>query len=369
MAAAATSCPGGLGRGCLLAVTAAAVGRGRSRGEELLPQRLLLVLPKTDHTPGAHGRQSSPRQRGGEGGLAAREALLNAAPQQAFHPPGSALAKDGLITDALKLNFHVVKLKDVESLQIWQPSNHSDFSCPICLQTATLPVETNCGHLFCGSLLNALIPTAGLAEENWSSRSDEAETAREGSCLITYWKHSPWLAAITCPLCRQKVVLLDNVSCEKQQDKPSKQVVQDIRDYNKCFSGQPRPVLPNSNRPHWLCTFLTLESQLVQRHYLYDMPLFLTLALRGIFTWGGLVWIFFLRVAVCSFGTIICLSSPFDMKPGPLCRTLGTADDMVVVSLLLICMINICQQIASNGDQSPVCCQSPVPTQTSDFEF
>lgn len=79
------------------------------------------------------------------------------------------------------------------------------------------------------------------------------------------------------------------------------------------------------------------------------MPLFLTLALRGIFTWHGLVWIFFLRVAVCSFGTIICLSSPFDTTPGPLCRTLGTADDMAVVSLLLICMINICQQIASNG--------------------
>ncbi|XP_009698758.1 PREDICTED: E3 ubiquitin-protein ligase RNF170-like [Cariama cristata] len=185
----------------------------------------------------------------------------------------------------------------MESLQIWQPSNHSDSSCPICLQTATLPVETNCGHLFCGS------------------------------CLITYWKHSPWLAAITCPLCRQKVVLLDNISCEKQQDKPSKQTAHDIRDYNKRFSGQPRPFAD----------------------YLYDMPLFLTLALRGIFTWDGLVWIFFLRVAVCSFGTIICLSSPFDMKPGPLCRTLGTADDMVVVSLLLICMINICQQIASNG--------------------
>uniref|UniRef100_A0A8C8AXP1 Uncharacterized protein n=1 Tax=Otus sunia TaxID=257818 RepID=A0A8C8AXP1_9STRI len=63
-----------------------------------------------------------------------------------------------------------------------------------------------------------------------------------GSCLITYWKHSPWLAAITCPLCRQKVVLLENVSCEKQQDEPSKQIVHDIRDYNKRFSGQPRPV-------------------------------------------------------------------------------------------------------------------------------
>lgn len=39
-----------------------------------------------------------------------------------------------------------------------------------------------------------------------------------------------------------KVVLLDNISCEKQQDKPSKQVVHDIRAYNKRFSGQTRPV-------------------------------------------------------------------------------------------------------------------------------
>ncbi|XP_069718035.1 E3 ubiquitin-protein ligase RNF170 isoform X3 [Phaenicophaeus curvirostris] len=184
----------------------------------------------------------------------------------------------------------------MEPVQIWQPCNDSDFGCPICLQTATFPVETNCGHLFCGS------------------------------CLITYWKHGPWLAAITCPLCRQKVVLLDNISYEKQQDKPSKQITHDISDYNKRFSGQPRSFAD----------------------YLYDMPLFLTRALRGIFTRGALIWIFFLRVAVCSFGTIICLSSPCDAKPVPLCRTLGTADDMVVVSLLLICTINICQQIASN---------------------
>uniref|UniRef100_A0A669PF43 RING-type domain-containing protein n=1 Tax=Phasianus colchicus TaxID=9054 RepID=A0A669PF43_PHACC len=176
-----------------------------------------------------------------------------------------------------------------ESLQAQQPSNHSDFSCPICLQTATLPVETNCGHLFCGS------------------------------CLITYWKHSPWLGAIICPLCRQKVRHLPCIHL--------KQIVHDIRAYNKRFSGQPRPFAD----------------------YLYDMPLFLTLALRGIFTWGGLMCIFFLRLVVCSFGTIICLSSPFDTMPGPLCRTLGTADDMVVVSLLFICVINICQQIATNG--------------------
>ncbi len=27
---------------------------------------------------------------------------------------------------------------------------YSDMSCPVCLQQAVLPVETNCGHLFCG---------------------------------------------------------------------------------------------------------------------------------------------------------------------------------------------------------------------------
>ncbi|XP_010220985.1 PREDICTED: E3 ubiquitin-protein ligase RNF170-like, partial [Tinamus guttatus] len=182
-----------------------------------------------------------------------------------------------------------------ESLQIWRPCNHSDFSCPICLQTATFPVETNCGHLFCGP------------------------------CLITYWKHSLCLGAITCPLCRQKVILLDNISSGKQ-DNPTKQIVHDIRNYNKRFSGQPRPFAD----------------------YFYDMPLFLTLVLRGIFTWDGLVWIFFLRVAVCALGAIICLPSPFDTMPGLLCRILGAADDMVVVFLLLICTINIGQQILSD---------------------
>ncbi|XP_032645132.1 E3 ubiquitin-protein ligase RNF170-like [Chelonoidis abingdonii] len=190
---------------------------------------------------------------------------------------------------------HLSPRNPIEALRHWQPPYHSDLSCPICLQTATFPVETNCGHLFCGS------------------------------CLITYWKHGSWLGAINCPLCRQKVILLYNASCENQQDKPSKQIVRDIRDYNKRFSGQPRPFAD----------------------YLYDMPLLLNLALRGIFTLGGLVWIFFLRIVVCSFGTIMCLTSRFDVMREPLCGILAAVDDLVVVFLLLICMFNICQQMES----------------------
>ncbi|XP_062994371.1 E3 ubiquitin-protein ligase RNF170-like [Elgaria multicarinata webbii] len=198
----------------------------------------------------------------------------------------------------LEKNYASLSSKNhIESLRQWQQCYHNDLSCPICLQSATFPVKTNCGHLFCGS------------------------------CLIEYWKHGAWLGAISCPLCRQKVILLYTISCENQPDKQSKQTVYDIRDYNKRFSGQPRPFTD----------------------YLYDMPLLLNLAIRGLFTLGGLVWIFFLRVVVCSFGTIMCLTSPFDVMPEPLCGILGAVDDLVVVFLLLICMINICSQIESEG--------------------
>ncbi|KAM4640650.1 E3 ubiquitin-protein ligase RNF170-like [Discoglossus pictus] len=190
-----------------------------------------------------------------------------------------------------------ITTKKQKDTKFRQPRYHSDWNCPVCLQTATLPVETNCGHLFCGP------------------------------CLMAYWKHDPWLGAVSCPLCRQKVVLLYNEFCENQQDQTGKDIVQDISRYNKRFSGKPRPFTD----------------------YLYDLPALLHLALRRIFTMGGLVWIFFLRVVICSFGAIMCLSSPFDVIPDPLCGILSTIDDLVVVFLLLICMMNICQQLGSEG--------------------
>uniref|UniRef100_A0ACB8ESM5 Uncharacterized protein n=1 Tax=Sphaerodactylus townsendi TaxID=933632 RepID=A0ACB8ESM5_9SAUR len=30
---------------------------------------------------------------------------------------------------------------------------YTDMSCPVCLQQATFPIETNCGHLFCGHFI------------------------------------------------------------------------------------------------------------------------------------------------------------------------------------------------------------------------
>uniref|UniRef100_A0A3B1IV53 E3 ubiquitin-protein ligase RNF170 n=1 Tax=Astyanax mexicanus TaxID=7994 RepID=A0A3B1IV53_ASTMX len=75
---------------------------------------------------------------------------------------------------------------------------YSDMSCPVCLQQAVLPVETNCGHLFCGS------------------------------CIIAYWRYGTWLGAISCPICRQMTQRL---------------FWGDVNDYNRRFSGQPRSLL------------------------------------------------------------------------------------------------------------------------------
>ncbi|XP_028259012.1 E3 ubiquitin-protein ligase RNF170 [Parambassis ranga] len=176
--------------------------------------------------------------------------------------------------------------------------------CPVCLQTARFPVQTNCGHLFCAP------------------------------CLITYWRHGSWLDAISCPLCRQKVSVLCHMFNESRSDQQSKDVLGEITDYNKRYSGAPRRVTD----------------------YLYDAPLLLQLLARGLGTMGGLVWLFLFRVALCCIGTVVSISSlpldPMSSSSSPLetdpslCGLLGVLDDLVVVILLLTCVINISQQMA-----------------------
>ncbi|CAB1332504.1 unnamed protein product, partial [Coregonus sp. 'balchen'] len=81
---------------------------------------------------------------------------------------------------------------------------YTDMSCPVCLMQAVLPVETNCGHLFCGS------------------------------SIIAYWRCGTWLGAINCPVCRKSV--------EDGQAEPIL-ILQDLNDYNRRFSGQPRSIM------------------------------------------------------------------------------------------------------------------------------
>ncbi|XP_057697718.1 RING-HC_RNF170 domain-containing protein isoform X2 [Corythoichthys intestinalis] len=159
-----------------------------------------------------------------------------------------------------------------------------------------------------------------------------AAHCQHASCLITYWRHGPWLDAVNCPLCRQKVSVMCQLFSESRLDRQSKDVAGQISDYNKRYSGAPRRI----------------------RDYLSDAPLLLQLAIRGLGTLGGLVWLFFLRVALCCVGTAVSMASPSGSPKAPtsLCGLLGLLDDLVVVVLLLLCVLNVNHQMVPERGRS-----------------
>ncbi|KAK2863893.1 hypothetical protein Q7C36_003047 [Tachysurus vachellii] len=188
----------------------------------------------------------------------------------------------------------------VEDSQTVAPGR-MDLHCPVCLHVATFPVETNCGHLFCAP------------------------------CLISYWKHSCCLEAISCPLCRQKVNVMFHLFHESRSDRKEREVLSHVKDYNKRYSGAPRRI----------------------SDYLFDAPFFMLLLLRTLGNMSGLVWLFLLRVALCGFGAAASFVSPLEAMPGHFSRALGLLDDLVVVFILLIAMINIHQQMVPERTTRP----------------
>ncbi|XP_012685628.1 E3 ubiquitin-protein ligase RNF170 [Clupea harengus] len=171
---------------------------------------------------------------------------------------------------------------------------YTDMSCPVCLQQASLPVETNCGHLFCGS------------------------------CVIAYWRYGTWLGPISCPICRQTVTLMFPLFHGTDEPPPSDHpddgqpeanlILQDLTDYNRRFSGQPRSLMER----------------------LRDVPTLLRHAFREMFSVGGLFWMFRLRILLCLVGALTYLASPLDFIPEAVFGLLGFMDDFFVILLLFI---------------------------------
>ncbi|XP_065304755.1 E3 ubiquitin-protein ligase RNF170-like isoform X2 [Dermacentor albipictus] len=98
------------------------------------------------------------------------------------------------------------------------PHYGSDAQCPICLAEPRHPVETNCGHLFCAS------------------------------CLVSYWHHGNWRGAVRCPVCRQQVSVMlrcfqdQHLANETDAQREERaRLLRDINDYNRRYSGEPRP--------------------------------------------------------------------------------------------------------------------------------
>ncbi|KAL3868909.1 hypothetical protein ACJMK2_041853 [Sinanodonta woodiana] len=167
-------------------------------------------------------------------------------------------------------------------------TNQGDQTCPVCLGQAEYAVETNCGHLFCGS------------------------------CLYAYWRHGNWLGAVRCPVCRTQVsLMLRNFSPSEQNNvnSPERQQVEDqINQYNRRFSGEPRP---------W-------------RGYIQDLPTLFRHAMSEFFSVGGLVWMFRFRIIMCFIAAFLYFISPLDIIPEAVFGILGFFDDLFILLLLAI---------------------------------
>ncbi|XP_077981589.1 E3 ubiquitin-protein ligase RNF170-like [Glandiceps talaboti] len=172
-----------------------------------------------------------------------------------------------------------------------------DTSCPVCLQDAQFPTETNCGHVFCAN------------------------------CIITYWRHGSWLGAVHCPVCRQQVTMLfADFSEEERESEEGRARLQDVYDYNRRFSGEPRPIMD----------------------YIRDLPTLLRHAWGEFFSLGGLVWMFRLRILLCLLAAILYFISPLDIIPEAVFGILGFMDDLFVILLLLIYVSIIYRNIVAN---------------------
>ncbi|XP_066298519.1 E3 ubiquitin-protein ligase RNF170-like isoform X1 [Branchiostoma lanceolatum] len=166
-----------------------------------------------------------------------------------------------------------------------QPRFTNNGQCPICMENTNFAVETNCGHVFCAN------------------------------CILMYWRHGRWLGAVGCPVCRQTVTLLLPLFTEEENGSDDLvQIAGEINAYNRRYSGEPRP---------WL-------------DYLYDLPTLLRHAFVELFTVGGLVMMFRVRVFLILLGAILYFISPLDIIPEGAFGILGLVDDVFVILVLLI---------------------------------
>lgn len=166
-------------------------------------------------------------------------------------------------------------------------SYDTQVTCPICLGEATFAVDTNCGHQYCGN------------------------------CIITYWHHQNWLGAVPCPSCRTQVtLLLPNLTELEVADRSEEalRIQHDLNDYNRRFSGEPRPFID----------------------YLRDLPTLLRHAWNEFFTVGGLIMMFRIRIVVCVIAAFIYFISPLDIIPEAAFGILGFLDDVFIFLLLAI---------------------------------
>ena len=165
-----------------------------------------------------------------------------------------------------------------------------DVSCPICLaQPVSFPIETNCGHVFCGR------------------------------CFSTFCSYdSNNLHPARCPVCRQRVTLLlpgfhlDDARSLSDEDRRA--VLDPLRHYNRRFSGEPRT---------WL--------ELVM-----DIPTLMRHLINALFSESGLHLMLRIRIIIIMLFAAAYLLSPIDLLPESLLGAFGLLDDLFIFFVLAV---------------------------------
>ena len=164
---------------------------------------------------------------------------------------------------------------------------HTD-TCPICLDVTSYPVQTNCGHVFCGA------------------------------CVLACWDHGEWLLSpMPCPMCRQTITLIFLHFTETEignvyQERP--QLVDKIGSYNRRFSGAPRP---------WM-------------DYIYDIPTLI----RRMWSDSGLDFLMRFRIYAYFALALIYVVAPLDLLPESVFGVAGVIDDIVVIVIIALYVTN-----------------------------
>jgi len=181
-------------------------------------------------------------------------------------------------------------------------TRHED-DCPICYDTMTLPVETNCRHLFCARCIILC----------W-----ETTESRGGGTTI--------LNILKCPLCRGDVSNLiarftdapaEVLQSESDKDAEKNYISETkakINDYNRRFSGTRRSF----------------------KDYITDIPLMLYHMWSEATGQSGLLMFCQLQVIMAIVACIVYIISPFDIIPESAFGVVGLVDDVLIVLTILV---------------------------------
>ena len=160
-----------------------------------------------------------------------------------------------------------------------------DVTCPICMAVPTLPLETNCGHVFCMN------------------------------CFALYWTHVGDFQPANCPMCRSRVTLL-MLSQRREEYLRDADNLAKVESYNRRHSGQPRSFIEQ----------------------LYDTPAFLRHLFHAFFTPGVLHLTYSIRIVMVLIALLVYVVSPLDIIPESVFGVFGMIDDVIIV-IFLLCLV------------------------------